>query len=662
VRAPIRSLAETPSLYPRLVAVVALLVLAADEAGYNPTAWYPVALLLVGLLVATLLALGLPPRPSRPVLLALILLAAYTAWAYASILWAADQGAALTGASRATLYLLLFTLFAAWPGGARDGRVLCGLLGLGLALIGLVELIRLDRSSDPISFFIEGRLVEPAGYVNANVALWTTGLIACLALGAGRDVPVALRAAAFGGAGVLASLALLGQSRGWLLALPAALVALILLAPGRLRALAAILSVAGVTAIVSGRLFAVHDDFAPRRVDELVSDALAATLTSALILAILGAAAALVDRRVAPRGGPRARVGRTGLAVGAGAALALLVAAFALADGPARLSDAWDEFKEGGQPSAGSSRFASVGTYRYDFWRVAWELFEENPVAGIGADNFQDEYLRRSRGFEQPQFAHSLELGVLSQTGIVGAALLFGALACALTGAALRRRDGGTAFAWVSAGALAVFIYWLFHASVDWLWEFPALAGSALAALGLACADPPQALAPRRTGARAPTVPVAAALLLLVPLLAAPWIAELETKRAVDGWREDPQAALSSLDRAESLNPLSTRPLLVRAAIELERSRLPAAEAAFREVLEEEPDNAYALLQLGAIAGERGRSSEAVRLLERARALRPRDEITADVLAALRRGERVRVSAVNARIVERARARLQRQP
>jgi tetratricopeptide (TPR) repeat protein len=155
---------------------------------------------------------------------------------------------------------------------------------------------------------------------------------------------------------------------------------------------------------------------------------------------------------------------------------------------------------------------------------------------------------------------------------------------------------------------------------------------------------------------------VAAALLLLVPLLAAPWIAELETKRAVDGWREDPQAALSSLDRAESLNPLSTRPLLVRAAIELERSRLPAAEAAFREILEEEPDNAYALLQLGAIAGERGRSSEAVRLLERARALRPRDEITADVLAALRRGERVRVSAVNARIVERARARLQRQP
>ena len=87
-----------------------------------------------------MLSLGLP-RPSRLVRVALILFAGFTAWTYASILWAADQGAALTGANRTTLYLLLFMLFAAWPGEARDGRVLGGLLGLGLALLGLIELI-----------------------------------------------------------------------------------------------------------------------------------------------------------------------------------------------------------------------------------------------------------------------------------------------------------------------------------------------------------------------------------------------------------------------------------------------------------------------------------------------------------------------------------------
>ena len=54
----------------------------------------------------------------------------------------------------------------------------------------------------------------------------------------------------------------------WLFALPAALVALTLVAPRRLRTLAAILAVIGVTAIVSGRLLAVHDEFASARIDD----------------------------------------------------------------------------------------------------------------------------------------------------------------------------------------------------------------------------------------------------------------------------------------------------------------------------------------------------------------------------------------------------------
>jgi hypothetical protein len=657
-------LAETPALLPMLILVAAMLGLAADEAGFAQTSWYPAALLALALLVVTLFALGPPVGLPRALAAALLLFAAYTAWTYVSILWADRQGDALDGANRTLLYLVVLAVFAGWPVGPRGGRIVLAATGLGIALIGLVELVRVHSAADPIGFFLEGRLVEPAGYVNANVAIWTLGLLACLSLAAARDVPPALRSLALGGAGVLASLALLGQSRGWLLTLPPALVLLVALSPGRLRALGAVLAVAAMTAVVSGRLLAVHDDFSPARLDDLVADALAATLTSAVVLALVGAAAALLDRRSTPapdaeRRPPAARPRlRIALAVGA---VAVVVAGLALGGGA--LSNAWEDFKEGGQPEAGSSRFTSVGTYRYDFWRVAWELFEENPVTGIGVENFQEDYLRRGDGFEQPRFAHSLELGVLSQTGLVGAALLFGALGCALWAGFARRRGPRGALAWVSAGALGMFSYWLLHASLDWLWEFPALGGIAFAALGLACAPAAsKAAAPLRRLPAAGTAAVAVAAALLAVVLAFPWLAERETRRAVDGWRAAPAASFDRLDRAAALNPLSARPHTVAGTIAVELGQLGRAQAAFREVLAIEPENAYALLELGAIAAERGDRRRALTILRQARGLRPRDEAVRLVLARVLRRRPVSVSAVNQRILEQARGRVQRAP
>jgi hypothetical protein len=662
--APLRALlTESPALVPCLLFVGALLWLAADEAGFNPTTWYPAPLFVLGLLCATALALGLPRGLPRALRLALVLFALYTAWTYLSISWADHTGPAVDGANRTTLYLMVFALFACWPSGPRGGQAVLALLGLGLAVLGLVELIRLDSARGPASFFIEGRLVEPAGYVNANVALWTTGLLACLSLAAGREVAPWLRGVALGGAGLLAALALLGQSRGWLLALPFALLLWVLLSPSRLRALAAVLAVSALTAAMSPRLLAVHDDFSVSALDGLISDALVAAITSAVVLTLIGFAAALVDRRAAPRELPPvpARLRRAGWLAAAATALLAVVVAFAALDASSRISDAWDDFKEGGQPEAGASRFASVGTYRYDFWRVAWDLFEEQPLHGIGVENFQEEYLRRGEGFEQPRYAHSLELGVLSQTGVVGAVLLFGALAAALVAAAGRLARAGPAGRAVSAAALAAFVYWLVHASVDWLWEFPAVGGMAFALLGRAAAPDGPAAARRRASRGAMVVLVGATLALAV-VLAGPWLAELETRRALDEWQGDPEAAFSRLDRAESLNPLSPRPRLVAGAIAIEQGRLGAARSHFDAALEREHDNAYALLELGAIAGQRGQRRRAQRLLERAVELRPRDDVARATLRSARRGRPIRVSAVNARILDRAEARLQREP
>ena len=60
--------------------------------------------------------------------------------------------------------------------------MLLGALGLGIAGIGLVELLRADAAAQPLGFFFDVRLSEPAGYINANVALWTVGLLPCLFL------------------------------------------------------------------------------------------------------------------------------------------------------------------------------------------------------------------------------------------------------------------------------------------------------------------------------------------------------------------------------------------------------------------------------------------------------------------------------------------------
>ena len=150
------------------------------------------------------------------------------------------------------------------------------------------------------------------------------------------------------------------------------------------------------------------------------------------------------------------------------------------------VAHAWNQFKTKGTPHGGTNRLGRLGSDRYDFWRVALQRFEHAPIAGIGADNYQEAYLLHGKSLEQPLYPHSMELRTLSQTGLVGALLLTAAFAAALAAAAraLRRRAGWGAAA--AAAGVGAFTYWLVHGSVDWFWEFPVLSGTAFALLGLA--------------------------------------------------------------------------------------------------------------------------------------------------------------------------------
>lgn len=684
---PLALLRTNPTLIPALAAVAIVVALAGSEAGFYPVnssdhpglGWYPAAVLLLALLVAAVVAVP-PPRPlPRAVAGALALLAGFTAWSYASIAWAEQQGVAWDGANRTALYLLVFALFALWPITAQAGRFLIGALGLGIAGLGLVELLKADASPEPLLYFIGVRFAEPAGYINANVALWTLGLWPCLYLASSREVNPVLRGLALGSAGLLGCLALLGQSRGWVFAAPLAALLFVALMPGRARALAAVGAVAGGIFLAKGPLLAVHDAFTVEGFDGLLAEATQTILLLAGTLAVVGLLAALGDRRLRLTGIQARTANRAAVAALAIVLLAGGGAAVAAVGNPAaKLSDSWEAFKDGGEAErAGNSRFSSVDTNRYDFWVVAWDLFREHPVTGIGSENFQQDYLVRGESSEQPRYPHSLQLGVLSQTGLVGAILLGGAfLAAGWAGLTVRRKAGREAAAAAGAGG-AVFAYWFLHASLDWFWEFPALTASAFAALGLAGAVGRREVTrekadtePRRLPGvgRIPALPrlgglglAAVAAVLLAVSLIAPWLAEREVERAISSWTGSPSVAYDRLERAQSLNPLSPKPHLAAAAIAVMVEDQGRAASELEEVLRLEPRTSFALAELAALASERGERTESERLLRRASTFAPNDRVVADALDQVQSGELIDVRGLNDSYLRKARDRVNRE-
>jgi O-antigen ligase len=158
---------------------------------------------------------------------------------------------------------------------------------------------------------------------------------------------------------------------------------------------------------------------------------------------------------------------------------------------PVALAAGSDAPSAAGDPrfGASTSRLASTDSPRYHYWKVAIDAFADHPLKGVGAGGFAVRWLE-DRPVRQPaQDAHSLEIETLAELGLVGAALL----AVLGAGIALAARDaarrGELA---VIAGPAAALAAYVFHASIDWDWEMPALTlvGVALAGVLLAAGSP----------------------------------------------------------------------------------------------------------------------------------------------------------------------------
>lgn len=95
----------------------------------------------------------------------------------------------------------------------------------------------------------------------------------------------------------------------------------------------------------------------------------------------------------------------------------------------------------------------STGTGRTELWGVAWEMWRDHPIVGVGLANFPEEserYVRRPGSLQyvedivyRPHVVHNTYLGTLVETGVIGLALLLAALLACVEAArrAARRFD-----------------------------------------------------------------------------------------------------------------------------------------------------------------------------------------------------------------------------
>jgi hypothetical protein len=613
--------------------------------GYDAGVWYPSALALLGLLAAVLVA-GRAVALPRALVRALVLLGAYVAWSYLSILWAGSPGDALEGSNRALLYLIVFALAAAGPWSARGALAALGVLSTGIGVVALVILARLATGSHVSSLLLDGRLSAPTGYFNASVALFTMGALLCLTLSLHRSVPLPVRAVLSAMAAACLQLAVTGQSRGWLLTLPVIVLAAVAIVPARLRLSAAAVPPALAALVPVHTLTGIFDAGSG---PALVSAAEHAG-TLALVLCTLSASVVLsvgaVYRALAPGPLSRPRRRAAGAAVCALALVGAGLGASAATHGHplAFAQRQWHGFTQPVETDASGSHFATVGSGRYDFWRVSLQAVAAHPIGGLGQDNFADYYITRRRTTEQPSWTHSLEMRLLVHTGIVGLVLFAGFLICALAPAlrAVRRRDGT---ALLAATALMPLLVWLIHGSVDWFWEFPALSGPALAGLALAGRIAPAGQPIRgaeRTWPRWAAGLGVAGLLAAALALGVPYLAQRELSTAGAARAADPAGALAALRTASRLDPLSAAPGRLGGTIALQTGREQAAADWFAQAVAREPGGWYGWLGAGLAASALGHRASAERDFVTAGSIDRGEPAIEQALAHLRAGHPLR--------------------
>jgi len=574
-----------------------------------------------------------------------------------SAFWAAAPGDALDGGNRTVLYVTCFALFALTTFRTRSLAVLLSVYATGIAAVGVVTLARATDESVASGVFVDNRLSEPIGYVNATCALMLMAFLPAFVLASRRQLPIAARALLFGVAFVLVDLALLSQSRASLITVPITLLIAFALVPGKGRLLLALGLIGAAAALVSPTMLDVYNATGPAGQRAAASRALSVMALGFVGVVLAGLGLAWLDRRlrITPQAARRADLAVVRSA--AAAALVLLVIGAAAIGHPvARVEAAWDEFNSGYPTTFEGSHFSGgLGDYRADYWRVALGQFRQAPLLGAGADNFAAAYTQERRFGNEAKFPHSTPLAIISSTGLLGAALFLGFIGCALVLLTRARRLDTSATA-VESAALLVFAYWAVHGSVDWFWEIPGLGAPAFAFLGAAVGlGETDAHLAKKVDRGGLLVAVAAVVALVAATPA--WLATRQAEAATVGWKRHPDTSLEALQRASKLNPLSERADLLAGTIANRSGRSQRALFVLERAISRNPVNWYAQFELAVAEASLGRRNEALTTLAHAAELNPREETIQLARDSVRDDEPVDLAAIDEIFRERVVAR-----
>lgn len=501
------------------------------------------AALLAVLLIATH---GLPP--GWPWLLPL---AALAGWSALSISWSWLPDRSWDYADRALVYLL-FAVAGLWLAGRTRE------LALGLCVVfGAVAVwALLGKVLPPVYDY------GPPGVARLRgpVGLWNQ-----LALLGDFALPLALWRRGRGGA-LLAYAWLvalvLTYSRGGLAVAVIVTAAYLALADDRLDRGAVLVAAALPAAAVAGIAFALPGVTADGRSN-------AVRWHDGLIFGGVLVAGALVAAALARAPRPADTLAlRRALAVLGAAALAAVVVVGVLKAG---------SFTSTSAVGNGSGRFTSgASNFRTVWWRQALDGYRLHKLAGTGAGTFAVTNLRfRSTYLDTAAEPHSLPLQFLSETGIVGLALLVAAAASLLV-AGRRRRGPELALALVLPA-------YLLHSLIDIDWDFVAVSAPAFLVAGALAGRTPL----RRPSAFAAVAALGPAL-LAVAVLVLPW---LGARWALEADGASPARAVTLANRAQKVDPLLVEPLFAKAFAAEQLGQRDRAFSYYVQAVHRQPHN-----------------------------------------------------------------------
>ena len=602
--------------------------------------WIGLAALVVAAVLGAGAFLGLPrPALGREAVAALLLLTAFVSWNGISVLWSIEPDRTWDYFNRGLVYLALAVVGVVVGSIVpRAARAWAYVLAVALALpLGWALLTKAAPAIGSDSGRV-ARLSTPIGYWNALALLFAMALPLALWLAARREHAHWLRALGVVYAYALVVALLLTYSRGGVLAGGVAVVLWLVLGRPRVESAAALLLAGGAGLGVAVWAFSrpgLAEDGQAYSVRAHDGAWFAVVFVlAALAVGALGYLGSLVEER-RPLSDRRRRLFEQAalgvLVVG----VAVGVIALAVESKPQGWFKEFTSQPTNASAQEGPGRLANVSSSsRWQWWKEAWQAFEDQPLRGTGAGTFELTHRLLRKNNIVVTEPHNVPLQFLSETGIVGLLLFLGFLAAAGMGVvrAVRRLEGVEQAAAVALSVVAG--AFLLHSLVDFDWDSVAVSAPFFLTVGVLLGGRAARDEPRPWLAPLPVVVVVATALSLLT----PWFAQRATDAAqlalADG---RPLQAYRDARDARSLNPLALDPIFAQAFALEQFGDYQGARQLYIDAVRLQPLNWWAWFVLGRFEERQQDYARAIPPLTRAAELDPLGSQAQDELAAVKK-------------------------